>query len=462
MMTISLQYVQRRKNHYRYRRKVPLALRDALGGQVEIVIPLGTTEADVVRRWPKAHKDAEKRLAEAVRAAEGTKGGAAPPAPLTPLERFKRANEHIVGLGLDLTWTPGGEDAEDVAREVIAEGIARKYREDDEGHPQDVSEADRALLRALALGGAQEPPQASLEDARKFYLGEKVEGTADEVKKTQRIDRAVALVRKALGRDPIIAKLTRADAREVRDHMLSDGELKPSTVHRMLNDVRAVINLAIKELPLPGVTNPFLGLEVKQDAPTNKRDERKPFTEDQLKKARARVSGHASEDLQLIWRMLEGTGARLSEVAGLLVSDVFTDHRHPHINLVFHPHRRLKNTGSIRRVPLVGDALKAAQEAVELAQDGFLFPGYAKTRARRDAASAALMKHVRKITDDEKVTVHSLRHNMKDRLRIGGVEAETVDAILGHSSGKVGDRYGGDEARLEVAMRGMLRAFRAA
>lgn len=78
MMTISLQYVQRRKNHYRYRRKVPLALRDALGGQVEIVIPLGTTEADVVRRWPKAHKDAEKRLAEAVRAAERPKGRAAP------------------------------------------------------------------------------------------------------------------------------------------------------------------------------------------------------------------------------------------------------------------------------------------------------------------------------------------------------------------------------------------------
>ncbi|RVH78039.1 hypothetical protein CN204_30075 [Sinorhizobium meliloti] len=458
MMTISLQYVQRRKNHYRYRRKVPLALRDALGGQVEIVIPLGTTEADVVRRWPKAHKDAEKRLAEAVRAAERPKGRVTPPALLTPLERYKRANEHLVGLGLDMTWTPGGEDPEDIAREVIAEDIARKYREDDEGHPQDVTEADRALLRALTLGAAQKPPEATLEDARKFYLGEKVEGTHDEVKKTQRIDRAMALVREALGRDPAVAKLTRADAREVRDTMLDKG-LEPSTVHRMLNDVRAVINLAIKELPLPGVTNPFLGLEVKKDATASKKDERHPFNPDQLKRTRERVLGHASEDLQLIWRMLEGTGARLSEAAGLLVSDVFTDHKHPHINLVFHPHRRLKNTGSIRKVPLVGDALAAAQRALETAQDGFLFPGYAKTRARRDAASAALMKHVRKITDDEKVTVHSLRHNMKDRLRVAGVEAETADAILGHSSGKVGDRYGGDEARLEVAFRAMQKAF---
>jgi integrase len=240
--------------------------------------------------------------------------------------------------------------------------------------------------------------------------------------------------------------------------MLDKG-LEPSTVHPMLNDVRAVINLAIKELPLPGVANPFLGLEVMKDATVSKKDERLPFTPDQLKRTRERVLGHASEDLQLIWRLLEGTGARLSEVAGLLVSDVFTDYRHPYINLVFHPHRRLKNTGSVRKVPLVGDALVAAQRALETAQDGFLFPSYAKPRSRRDAASAALMKHVRKITDDEKVTVHSLRHNMKDRLRIAGVEAETIDAILGHSSGKVGDRYGGDEARLEVATVAMKKAL---
>jgi hypothetical protein len=53
-MMIDLQYVQRRKNHFRYRRKVPAALQEVYGKR-EIVLPLGKTEAEVVKRWPKAH-----------------------------------------------------------------------------------------------------------------------------------------------------------------------------------------------------------------------------------------------------------------------------------------------------------------------------------------------------------------------------------------------------------------------
>lgn len=40
---------------------------------------------------------------------------------------------------------------------------------------------------------------------------------------------------------------------------------------------------------------------------------------------------------------------------------------------------------------------------------------------------------------------------MKDRLRLGGVTKSDQDIVLGHSSGSVGEDYGGDEVRLEVA-----------
>lgn len=460
-MMIDLPYVQSRKNHFRYRRKVPAELRDALG-KTEIIIPLGRTEAEVIKRWPKAHAEAERRLTTATKPrTRGTADDA------TELELFREADKQVRKWGLARDWNVEELDPEDddffdddelISRFKRAKAISDKYPRDDRGLPVGISAKDAALLHVLGLGAAATPPEATLEDARKFYLKEKVEGTPDEIAKTQRIDRVVGHIRTALGgRDPVLARLTRADAREVRDHMLNDAGIKPATVHRYLNDVRAIINHAIEELPLPDVTNPFNKLEVKKD--TLAKDDRKPFSPTQLKAARAQVLDHANEDLQRVWRILEGTGCRLAEVTGLLVSDVMLDHQNPHVDLVVHPHRRLKTDGSVRKVPLVGDALDAAREAVGAAsEDPLLFPSYGRKRGS-DAASAILMKHVRKVVADRKVTVHSLRHSMKDRLRLAGVEPGAIDEILGHSSGKVSERYGGDEARLEVITAAMKKSI---
>ncbi len=48
---------------------------------------------------------------------------------------------------------------------------------------------------------------------------------------------------------------------------------------------------------------------------------------------------------------------------------------------------------------------------------------------------------------------------MKGRQRLAGVSKSDQDIILGHSSGSVGEDYGGDEARLEVAAKALLRAL---
>jgi integrase len=101
---------------------------------------------------------------------------------------------------------------------------------------------------------------------------------------------------------------------------------------------------------------------VKRD--TLAKEDRNSYTPEQLIKTRTRILDHASPDLQRIWRTLRGTGCRLAEVTGLLVEDVKIDHGTPYLDLKFHPHRRLKNAGSVRRVPLVGDALDAAKEAL--------------------------------------------------------------------------------------------------
>jgi hypothetical protein len=89
---------------------------------------------------------------------------------------------------------------------------------------------------------------------------------------------------------------------------------------------------------------------------------------------------------------------------------------------------------------------------------GLLFPSYGR-QGGPAAASAALGKHVRACVTDPKVTTHSLRHLMKDRLRLAGVTKAHQDIVLGHSSGSVGEDYGGDEARLEVAKRALEKAM---
>ena len=67
--------------------------------------------------------------------------------------------------------------------------------------------------------------------------------------------------------------------------------------------------------------------------------------------------------------------------------------------------------------------------------------------------------NVRGVVDDPKVSTHSLRHNMNDRLRKAGVSKIDQDLILGHTMGGIGEAYGGDEARLEVAAAAMKEAF---
>ena len=87
------------------------------------------------------------------------------------------------------------------------------------------------------------------------------------------------------------------------------------------------------------------------------------------------------------------------------------------------------------------------------------FPDYGRPRGA-DAASAALNKHVRKVSKDPKHVVHSLRHNMKDRLRLAEVAQIEQDLILGHALEGIGDRtYGGEQARLRATTRAMQKAL---
>lgn len=229
-----------------------------------------------------------------------------------------------------------------------------------------------------------------------------------------------------------------------------------------MNGLKALINFATVEMPLSSTfQNPFNKLNFGQvRGRASDGEKRDPLPPKVLTEMRNRIEGHAKADLGLIWRILEGTGCRLAELTGLRVEDVNVAGEFPNLQVTWHESRRIKTDASCCHVPLVGDALEAAREALALPRQGnLLFPTYGSPRGA-DAASAALMKHLRAVTTDPKHAVHSLRHNMKDKLMLAEVASLDQNLILGRALGGTGDRvYGGDAAKLRVTTRAMKKAL---
>lgn len=437
-MLMAVPFLQKRGTSFRYRRKVPEHLRDILGKR-EIAIPLGKSEQEALKHYAKAHAQAEKLLATA----------GLPQPTQTALDHFRAAQSQIEEWGMDPEWAGEGdpdspEDDEAFARSVTAEGIAAKYREYQSGAQQEFSPRDKALIQSLMSGSRAPRPAPTLEDARRLYAEEKING---DKKKTQQLENIFKLIAPVVKLNRPLAELRRADAKNIRDCLL-DGR-KPQSAQRYLNTVRSLVNHAIREYELTGVTNPFDSLPVskKEDATPDK-TKRDAFTEVELNSTRARVLSMARDDVQLIWRILENTGCRPAEVSGLRVEDVLLNHPIPHIVVEWHDARRIKTLSSRRKVPLLGDALEAAKEAVNAAGDGpGLFSAYFR-EGGADSLSAALGRHVRACVARKEVVTYSLRHRIDSRLEVAKVQSYTIDRIMGHTSGKIGEVYGGEYADL--------------
>jgi hypothetical protein len=86
-----------------------------------------------------------------------------------------------------------------------------------------------------------------------------------------------------------------------------------------------------------------------------------------------------------------------------------------------------------------------------------VFVRYAKERGM-DNCSQMLMKRLRRVITDKELTMYSLRHRMKDKLRNTGCPEVISMAILGHSTNTVAANYGSGYA-LEVIREHMERVW---
>ena len=212
---------------------------------------------------------------------------------------------------------------------------------------------------------------------------------------------------------------------------LSEENLANKTIKNRIGYVSQVLTYCEREGWIG--SNPFHGLNL---SIYGKQSERyRSLTTNQLKDI---FQQKMPNDVKLLLSILISTGMRLDEVATLEFSDIKIENGISFIDLTSDK-KVIKNIGSARKVPIIPELKKKIGTG-----SGRLFPRFkidADGKAQ-GAASKACMPYIRKVTDDPKIVLHSLRGTIKDLLRDTGTSKEINDFITGHSSGDVAGGYG--------------------
>jgi len=405
---------------YRYRRRVPKALRGQLG-KGYLYRNLGRTKQEVVGKWPAAHAEIEQVLETAL---EGQ----------SKAQELIRKKDHRATILHLVTQEYGTEAAQRL--EVGAVDDTLEFALMDLADKLDGQYPKKTL--ALLHGAVLPKRSDSFADVLDGYVEFKQTGySATDHRLKVRVAKCKNDLIEALGEYKVskqpIQNITRQDANAYRDYLAK--RMSPNSVARYKNTLNAAYNWYIKENGLEA-TSPFAGLLIKGAGPS--KIDRLPLSDDDIN-----LLEPAMQDSDIAWALyvtLRDTGARIAEVAGLRVQDC--DIEQGALQITPTPWRRLKNKTSERSVPLSPEAAALLMEFMKgKAPQEPLFERYAKDRGM-DNCSQMLMKRLRRAITDKKLTMHSLRHRMKDKLRNTGCPEAVSMAILGHGANTVAANYG--------------------
>jgi integrase len=274
---------------------------------------------------------------------------------------------------------------------------------------------------------------ATFSDAKDLYLKLKGQGKGESF--VVYTERNFGYLIEAVGNKDLI-DYKPADGGVFRDWLIKKG-LSSSSVKRVFSTIRAITNLAIAEYGLD-MRSPFANVYFPE---LDDIKERLPVSTHDIKLIQIHCR-EANDEMRWLLALISDTGMRLSEAAGLALNDIVLDSKIPHVNLKPNDSRRLKTKQSVRKIPLVGLSLWAAQQVKSEFNGTYAFPRYTKGgKCNANSASAALNKWLKQVAS-ESVTVHSYRHAIRDRLRAVQCPVDIVDAIGGWTASSIGEKYG--------------------
>lgn len=294
-----------------------------------------------------------------------------------------------------------------------------------------LTEVDRLAIHAL-----KKPLPTFLSEILDIYFENHPEGKGNDpdfkCKAKRDWDRFVELVG-----DCPAEQLTRDMARQYVESREADGK-KSATVQRELNNLRAIVAVAILEDEIK-VSNPFERIR-----PTKKDDAKKrlSYTFEELALIRDKCL-HINDDIRHLILIEMYTGARIGEIVGLRKQDCKFVQKIPCIQIAPYDKRTLKTSNSSRVIPLIPEAQEIVLRAINLSDTDALFPRYNNliNKPKADSASTYASKWLKDLTQTDKTT-HTFRHTMRDMFRNADITKDLQDEIHGGAKQNIADTYG--------------------
>ena len=285
----------------------------------------------------------------------------------------------------------------------------------------------------LAQQLLREPLPMKLGRVLEIYFANHPKGSSEKFKRNALMH--WCHVERIFGDIPL-AEITRDMARNFVKTRLDEG-VKTASVRRELNTIQAALKVVIKEKSLK-IENPFESLAIPGQGRDSK--QREPLTQAELREL-IKSCLESGDEVRILTLICAITGARISEVAGLRVLDVFLDAAVPYISIIDYGNRTLKTPNSRRQVPLVKLGAEAVSEYLKTISDRYLFPRYANDLGvNGTAASATVNKFIGSLAPQK--TSHCLRHTIMDLCRLADVPDSVALEIGGWSGQSVGHSYG--------------------
>ncbi|MEO3416401.1 DUF6538 domain-containing protein [Roseovarius sp. CAU 1744] len=306
---MTIQYVQWRKGLAYYRRRVPDDLSKHYGKKTHLFFSLKTRDIreaarkaaeatkDLDREWMLLRSSDETDIETRTKAMAILRNHGLEPGQASEYEKYDLEPDAFISELLVHSQDERGVD----------KGFKRERLPDDYKLAADLFFATPEEVQKLVV------PSFSEVKEKHLYFSPK---RANDPQFDRSVDRFVRI-----NGDLPIDKYRREHGNAFVKDLLDSG-LKKASIKRYVNQVRPIFNTAITELEIE-MANPLSNVKI-PDSGRHKEDFRRPFTLPQIRVIQ-QVCRDKDDQRRWIISMLSDTGARLSEVAGLLTEDVYVE-----------------------------------------------------------------------------------------------------------------------------------------